>query len=896
MFAALEDALALLMARTSETSANAEGDPNLAVLITEALRLASIPTPRPLELERAEWVLRHPRVLKTFIEHCTSPDWYDWLRDTKRLRPVDSQQLEDGTLYAVPWPQANYLRLMAQQIPEAVQKFLATLSTDNWIALRQLPSILKELPSAQFWQLSNQFEQWMATRGFHLEGLLEVISDRLDTDEDASRAVSLLPAIATQMNEADPRNELPRVRELATAVFVAVSQTDAARIVALLLGEVEAESLSKWEAPDRDYSHIARKDIERPNRESRIEYVDWLSTTLVTVLEAIRGRDQHLEALGELLVSPWSLAQRAAIYELSQDSDARVSLGSVLSPRLSDFMFGRAAFRETALLVTQLDSADPLRELAQRLVDAAGDGSRAKRWRRALAGERDDLEFHEFGETEVVHVQSALTAEELAARFPNATDQELIEVVMAPEEHGIEISWHQSGELLWDSLATLSIQQDRRGIISALTIKAVDEHPDASRLIRKAPDLLAQASDDDWAATCETLLELGTLPNVQWAVLDALREITTIAPRAAIDRIREYALDLTYTNLTPLDEPLEYGTVRSSEPPDILVRQLNDIPGKACELLFGVFIRERQSSNDSFELPEWLRSFVEQSARVDGVEVRVLVGELFPFVVASDPKLAHQSLPGLLPRSGAEFDSLARQAFWSGYAYKSRPHSPTLELLAEDLLSDIPSVTAFDHIDRQIRNALVEHAIVGWANDVTGFESLPRLALIESTEEVRKHFLWAVGRFAANDKERPDLWKGKIKDIVNADQTPQTARSRDGYEPWMQFIPELLLDTDLRGVLVHVVSRLTVESAYQFFNFVEANQDHDPQLMFGLFEEFVLGNMDAPQMGWYRDQFAAGLKALAPVAPPAALNKVVNRALGQSLLTDEETRELLRIS
>lgn len=894
------DALSQALHMISDDNENvtmASRDPSLILRAREARRVAAIAAPTERQIQLALRLLSDREASRAFFATATSPEWLPALESTGYLLPEEPQEVEGGLL-ATPWAAATYLERMAASMPEEVAAILDGLETENWLALRDVTRVVTQLDSRTFWELRHRLEQWIDL-SVH-DGLIREVCKRVENATEPQPWQSLLRTIARKLgDDSTARYEAARVGESATRAYIAAATIDPS-VARMLVEAIRAIAGKLWKDPGRDASWIAKRDLNKAEGAGMSPGLDWLlATALQTVSTIAADRRAYNKLLRQALKDKWPLVQRVALFELSRSPTARRAVRPTLVESLPRLVQTQAVHHELALLagaVVQGGSADDKKILAAlRSVITemhAASPISARRWERLISDDPDEDDLYLYSGVEVFSPDSPLDADEYRQRFGHLDDHAFLDPASNPGRYGIEIGWQNDAELLWSTAAEVIHEDNRVGAVLAMTVDDRTVAAGALKVLRTVPHLKLGERENEVIAWVLSLAREGN-EAVLHAVLDILLEFARDArlPETA----EEQALELMTKYGVSVRSPLPWGSVwRSDSEPDILLRQLNDIAGKAAQVLVDSFLAERSFAVDPRgHLPTWISQFA-RDHRWDTVESSVALGEVFPFLVNVDRASAEQVATRVL---GSSAPDLARQAFWTGLAWRTNPHRPSLVLLASAMRSDIVRIEAFRNTDRSVREKLLAFAAIAWIQNVPGFADLPSLIFRDGDAEAVKLFVQESALVLRNaEAELQNRKPAILSQIVEADQAHSREREHREYTHWLHVAKDIAPGTILIPSLRHIFSTLPASAIHSAFEYLGGIAAQEPRLALELASSYLGRIRDSMELRWDADTIEALLRTVSrEMGETPEFTNLVNDLLMSQTFSLEVAESLLNL-
>ena len=623
--------------RESGSPTVTEQRPGLVETMLDAEALATVTSPNPSDLRKAEGYLTgHPRVAEAFMDQVDGLVWFRHLCNLGALTPQQSIRSPDGTRSAPYWHAADFLERVARVAPREVKDFLLTIETDNWVAIHRSLKVLEALDDpngAAFGAaLANQAvnalpdDPWLAValaesaRNLALAGKHGAASALVET---------ALIAIAT----ANP-GSLQATRMITPDVVSVLKQSvSGLGVAAAALRRVLEQ---EYGDPASDTTRYVRSSIDVHETQTGLHDDSTLGLLIDLVRDTLQTTDDDAErarVVETLLHSNWPTERRIGVAhgflrpsDLPTHEAAAITTENLSNPHL---------FHELAKLVVdhaQDLSDESVRKLKRFAADLYADPSEARQrdyewWARVIPGDwlpvpsepdldrEDDPDrrlFRDFFVSDAVWGTAPLDEEGFTERAAELTPDELLHLVRDPAAAGVTLTWDNDASLMWDRLAEYAKKRDL--LAPLLHIRASDLGGDnGSWRAIEAMAAVAGDSADRWSNVlnwADSMVPEAS-DNIYWSLGLLLVEAGSTVPLALGDHLRRLALQVIARTRRVTADESEF--VERS----MLGGFLNHPAGKATQPLFELLRREviehQEVGSSSTELPAWFEETVARS-------------------------------------------------------------------------------------------------------------------------------------------------------------------------------------------------------------------------------------------------------------------------------------------
>ncbi len=746
-----------------------EEEPGFVERLLDAEELASVPSPSPGDVRRAEGILRdHPRIAEAFWSRIDGLAWFHCLRDIGVLEPPQVVIAPNGERRASPWMAAGLLRRLAATSSPEVAEFLKGVDTDNWNAVFATLEVLKEMDDDSGALVAPQVAGWTVRAVTLDSSLLLALSKtvrQLHADGKLAAAFALARATLVELEVADPTLEEWKAKSFVESAVPTLASSDSG--LEWATSRLRTALGRRYESPDQDDVRRARPAIEEHRMNLRERSVmDLLIELVRDLLLATENAEQRLRAVADLLQSEWSTEKRIGIahcYLLPSDFAAHEGLA--FTP---DNLANRDLFHELAkLLVEHTDdlaesSTQLLSEFAASLAGKATPEARVEyaRWSRVLpaallprpapeADEDDrDPEDHLFPDyiSKVFHPGAPLDSQTFASRAEGLGPDALLDLVRNPGAAGVKVTWRHDPEEMWSLLADYAKEQDDLNLLLALTADDLKENA-SWRAVEAMPelagsDVAAWESVLDWALRMVSTAPIDSF----WSLGRLLEESAKSAPLELSASIAELALAITEkTKRTTFDdEALAEDSLRGGFS--------NSAAGRAAQALFVLVRREiveAEAATENLEaIPQWFKDSVLGPLAADpsrlGIDAWLALGLSYSVLSAREPA-AVGFVSSHLTQQPVDLP-VSALAFWTGYLWAPGVYSKSLEQLQEAYRASAQALQS-DALGEDFRDQFFQHLVIGALRQVPGYDDIVLETLgPDFTPETRGAIALSLGR------------------------------------------------------------------------------------------------------------------------------------------------------
>lgn len=420
---------------------------------------------------------------------------------------------------------------------------------------------------------------------------------------------------------------------------------------------------------------------------------------------------------------------------------------------------------------------------------------------------------------------------------------------------------------------------------------------------------LAEEQPSRWDAVMawlESTAHTGS-DSAKWSVADVLMDSTrSRVPDTELLRTIRLAEWLLETQGHPLAQPLAARSGDLEAPYDLGHQQLNAPGGKAAEALRYALDRTRFNASDSGvgRLADWAVDDIRKAAEQGwgGIQMRVMIGEVFPVIVYAEPDLSSEILPGLLPSEQHNDRARnARRAFWTGYVMGSGAFDAALVLLRDSFRKEIENAGADDSVPAGLLEQMLQHVVVACVRGLDGFAEIVDQTLGSADPTIRRQVARTFARFLGAINESPDVM-GRIRTLALDYWAKHAAADPIGTESFEEYVVWLL---DLKSVplqhlekhLLHVVSASSVKQRTGLvLDYLKEHREEDPELAVKLVSTLVERSTQ-DIVYWTSQALADVLEALSKTSVwnTNEFRQLVNRSFDLGMINLEQATRARRV-
>ena len=714
----------------------AEEEPGFVEHLIEAEELASMTSPTPSDVRRAEAILRgHPRLVKAFLDRVDGLEWFRRLRDAGALDPAPSIVTSDGERRAPHWRSAGLLQRVAEIASSEVADFLRGLKMENWIAVLEAFDILEALDEPAGATLGEQFAKWAVSAVSVDAVLLDRLSEtarKLESDGKYEAALALVRAALLELTAAPLTFSEWSTAEFSQDVVPTLARSESGSET--LMDTLRSALKHRCETPGQDDVRYTRPAIEahRMNLSERSALGLLIDVTRDTLF-ATELAEWRKSAVAGLIQSPWPTERRIAIahcflrrQDLPEHEASIISYANLADPDL---------FHELAKLIAA-GVEDLSKSSVQIIVDfmrslhvSPSDGERIlyQRWAAILPADLlpappptgddydDDPEsrlFADFYSSPAVFATPPLDGPSFAARAASLNPSELLALVRDPVAAGVRVTWRHSTADMWSLLADYAKEQD------ALNYLLEISPDDLSRFwIGRAIEAMPEVAGNDperWKEVLDWADRMTSVapPGEFWSLGRLVESSGRSAPLELSERVRALALQVIMkTKRTPA---VRWDEIEGSPEDGFLNQPAGNAVQALLELLRREMVEFESAPEKPAEIPQWFEETVLKPMARDpielGIDAWIGLGRVYAVLSARAPDAvafvaSHlQSQPSERPITAA--------AFWVGYLRAPSVSSDALERLREAYRTSAPFLQG-EGLEGDLMGPFCQHLVIG---------------------------------------------------------------------------------------------------------------------------------------------------------------------------------------
>jgi len=344
------------------------------------------------------------------------------------------------------------------------------------------------------------------------------------------------------------------------------------------------------------------------------------------------------------------------------------------------------------------------------------------------------------------------------------------------------------------------------------------------------------------------------------------------------------------------------GTDQEQEESIDLHHQLNHAGGIAADAVMRVAWQQIYLSRDDEErrLPNELEDRLDNAVEHGwgGLEFRHALGE-FGFIVQwGDPTWLSRNASRLWPIGDDPASLSTRRAFLTGYLQQRQWSKSALAALFSlyfDVIQDLPLDRRLYLAAKPLVEAFVHHLVLGWLNDVEGFDVLLDEFVAKAPDDIRTQFVRILGRqyivTAEQDgldndatlRKREDYWTRRVAELRSL---PIAVPSEElsAFCSWAARYPGHLrhIEPRLEASINHLSA--SQRAVWHLLKGLAERGEAEPLSAARLLEKLVdrLVGGDQSYWGWHNGQIEEAIDAICRGALPSHrthLRRIVNRLL-----------------
>ena len=734
--------------------------------------MTSWPTPTDPQIDRAVGRLTRPELSAYFFRNLKNPLWLGPLRQRGFFALPPAPEPSEKGMYSPPWPPADYLIQVAEEVPDDVAAIITSIDTTNWIVQLALIDAALKLPASTAAPLALRFGSWMRQEYRHplLHDRLTSLVVRLARGGESNAAIDLArrilairppkPRESDSYFPSDPTGLVDHwdYREMLQQAGPALGEAGRSLCVAMLFdllrtavkygiranrepGDDKTEDFSHWWRPAvEDHAQNATGDV----RDTLIEALRDQLLALISVDPGALKSTWH-----RLLAEPYAIFHRIAIYLLTTADDPPSDLLDEAVFQ-HDWFDRPIAYHEYYHLMQKhfgnlpLDRRTHYLEMITRTAHEATEKEYIDWWEyRQLWPLREYLdaswkarliELQRLGELEHPDFlsftstgtgggpRSPKTREQLRAM----TEEELVSFLMSwepPKDSYTE----PSQEGLAQELVTLA--QDDPAHLAAIALRFNDLRVDYARaLVEGLQGAVKSGRKFDWAPVLRLGQALASRDKRSDELRYALLRLSWLLSSGLEKGEGEIPIDLraqlweVIALLAEYPDPSLDAEGDDDTPPSH--RSLNTVRGEAIHacIRYGLWVRRCQEGREDshtligkgfHEMPE-LSALLQEHLDVSqdrSLAIRAVYGQWLPWLRLLDASWTASHLDSILPtdRSLQPY----RQAAWETYITFSPPYTGMLSLLKEEYRRAVRGLAELPKTkperSRDVTSRLAEH-------------------------------------------------------------------------------------------------------------------------------------------------------------------------------------------
>ena len=745
-----------------------ERRPELVEQLLYIEELASIALPTASQVGRARTLVDgHARVASEFFNRVEGIAWFRALRDTGGLDPRPSTTTEGGVRRASSWQAVPFLQKMTLEAPYELGEFLCDVQTDNWIAIRQILTLLDHLDESVGETLGIHFTE-LAIRAMDIDHrlLIEIFrtAHRLELAGKERVSFAIVATAVFKLAEINP----PIPEAALSAPLSRIMAQILARSSSGIRIPIEALDFAlsqRYGSADEDDLRYYRPAIE-PHRMNRLELstvgllIDVTRDTLLNTENNVWRSD----TVQELLSSQWPTKRRIGIAHCFQrPEDLAMHETSIID---SENLENVHLFHELAQIVsTSMDNlSNQSVEVLTSFMESLHQGEAPEEryayelWAAILPSDllptpldmevADDESrlFRDFYIGPFHRVSAPIDYSDFSSRVETLNSEEIIDLVRDPYSSGIRMSIEHSPTQMWGLLAEYAKENEDLDLL--LNVGPEDLLRDSTWSVIEAIPAVAGNSLESWSAVLEWARTMcSNLDSVQLGPIgEIVARCGKESPLELSEQVRELAISIIgATKRMYLAESDLY--------PDYLLSGFINYPsGKATHALFELFNREIAEQDaqgrGEVESPSWLSDYVLEPIARDpmamGIDAWIAIGRYYALLLARNPEASAFVAP-VISSDSARFQ-LPTVSFWSGYLWAPVVWSDALRELREAYYTTAARMQVERAIEQDLKDRFYQHIVIGAQRGIYGYDRILLSTLgDEFTSETRGSIAIALG-------------------------------------------------------------------------------------------------------------------------------------------------------
>ena len=747
----------------------AEEEPGFVERLIEAEELASVTSPTPSDVRRAEAILRgDPGLVKAFLDRVDGLEWFRQLRDVGALDPAPSFVTPKGERRAPHWRSVGLLQRVASIAPSEVADFLRGLKMESWIAVLEAFDILEALDEPSGATLGEQFAKWAVSAMSVDPMLLDRLSRtarKLESDGKYEAALALVRAALLELANVPQTFSEWNAAEFSQGVVPTLARSESGSET--LIGTLRTALEHRCETPDQDDVRDTRPAIEahQMNLSERPALGLLIDVTRDTLF-ATELAEWRKSAVTRLIQSPWPTERRIAIAHcFLQRRDLPEHEASIVShANLAD----RDLFHELAKLIAA-GVEDLSKSSSQIILDCmqslhgspkVGDRTLYQRWAAILPahllpapkppgdGYDDHPErrlFGDFYSFPTFSATSPLDGPSFANRAATLSPSELLALVRDPAAEGVKVTWRHSTEDMWSLLADYAKKQDALNYL--LEISSDDL---SRRSIGRAIEAMPEVAGNDpgrWREVLDWADRMMSVapPGEFWSLGQLVESSGISAPLEVSERVRALALQVIVK--TKRTSAVSWDEIRESLGGGFWNQPAGHAVQALLELLQREMVESEAAPETPAEIPQWFKETVLEPMARDpmelGIDAWIGLGRVYGLLSARAPDAvafvaSHlQSQPSERPITAA--------AFWVGYLWVPSVSSDALKSLREAYRTSAPFLQK-EGIREDLMDLFFQHLVIGALREIPGYDEILLATLGQDfTPAIRGSIAFALG-------------------------------------------------------------------------------------------------------------------------------------------------------